>query len=242
MVIEREEIERRLALPLEDPKSLVITPLLPADQSFEPDAVDLRLGSDFLVSRSDRLAVNVPGYAHGVEFQRAIHVPIGRYYILPGHHAVLAATLQFIKLPTDLAAMVLTKSSWARTFITVETAPWVHPSYRGCLTLEIANVSETPLTLFPGQRIAQLVFFQIQGTAIGDGKPTGSYVGAVRPEAPHFKPPEVVLSKELGIDPRHVSLPWSRHVKNSPQAVCNSPEAGTDDNGGADVSAAERGT
>ena len=214
MVIDRIEIERRLALPIGDPRSLIITPLLPKDRPFEPDAVDMRLGSDFLVSRSDRLAVNVPGYAHGVEYQRAVHVPIGRYHILPGHQTVLAATMEFVKLPIDWSAMVLTKSSWARTFVTVETAPWVHPCYRGCLTLEIANVSETPLTLYPGQRIAQLVFFELRKPVETEDKATGSYIGAVRPEAPRFRGPKSVLHDELGINEDHVVLPWEKYLDN----------------------------
>lgn len=212
MVINNHEIERRLALPIEDPFSLIITPLLPKDRPFEPDAVDVRLGSDFLVARSDRLAVNVPGYAHGVEYQRALHTPLGRYHILPGHHTVLAATLEFIKLPVDWSAMVLTKSSWARTFVTVETAPWVHPCYRGCLTLEIANVSETPLTLYPGQRIAQLVFFQLQKPIAENDKAIGSYIGAVRPEAPRFRRPKDVLHDELGLRKDHIIMPWEKYV------------------------------
>ena len=145
-------------------------------------------------------------------------MPIGRHLVLPGHQTVLAATLEFIKLPVDLSAMVLTKSSWARTFITVETAPWIHPCYRGCLTLELANVSETPLALFPGHRIAQLVLFRIEKIGQLTDRPAGSYIGAVRPEAPRFATPEQVLHDELGFDKSHVILPWSRYMnkKESP--------------------------
>jgi deoxycytidine triphosphate deaminase len=39
----------------------------------------------------------------------------------------------------------------------VETAPWIHPEYRGCLTLEIANVSNTAVLLYPGRPIGQLI-------------------------------------------------------------------------------------
>jgi len=65
----------------------------------------------------------------------------------------------------------------------IETAPWIHPLYRGCLTLEIANVSNTPLTIFPGLPIAQLVLMRNDNPAELE-MPDGSYVGPVYPEEP----------------------------------------------------------
>src|SRR5438874_1238532 len=130
MVVSRKELSRRLNLPIDASDALVVTPVLNDDQ-IGADCIDLRLGTEFLLSRSDRLAANTPGHAQGSEYQRRVHIPLGRYLVLPGHQTVLAATLEFIKLPPDLSAMVLTKSSWARTFITIATAPWVHPYYRG---------------------------------------------------------------------------------------------------------------
>src|SRR4051812_19143639 len=130
MVIGRNELLRRMSLPLDAEQALVVTPFVAPNKQLDEDALDLRLGSDFLITRSDRLAANVPGYAQSSEFQRGVHVPLGRYIVLPGHHTVLAVTLEFIKLPFDLSGMVLTKSSWARTFVTIETAPWIHPNYR----------------------------------------------------------------------------------------------------------------
>ena len=196
----------RLSLPVDHKKALLITPL-PSAKSWDADSVDLRLGTNFILARSDRLAVNVPGHG-GYEFRRRLHIPLGRYIVLPGHHTVLASTLEFIKLPYDLAAMILTKSSWARTFITMETAPWVHPCYRGCLTLEIANVSETPLALYPGLSVAQLVFAKVKGARCPERELSGSYVGPVRPEAPILKKPEQVLRDELNVSKEHIYRPW----------------------------------
>jgi dCTP deaminase len=113
-------------------------------------------------------------------------VPLGSYFVVPAHETVLGATLEFIKLPKDLSGQILTKSSVARCFMVIETAPWIHPLYRGCLTLEIANVSNTPLTIFPGLLIAQLVLIR-NGNVAEIGMPDGSYVGPVYPEEPTRK-------------------------------------------------------
>jgi dCTP deaminase len=135
-----------------------------------------------------------------------VHVPLGDYLVIPPHHTVLGATLEFIKLPADVSGEILTKSSVARTFILIETAPWIHPNYRGCLTLEIANVSNRAILLDPGRKIGQMVLMHV---ATPKGKGTSSslldttYFGPVYPEAPPFKNPQDDLSK-IGIRPVRV--------------------------------------
>jgi len=116
-----------------------------------------------------------------------VHVPLGEYLVIPAHETVLGATLEFIKLPFDTSGEILTKSSVARTFIVVETAPWIHPEYRGCLTLEIANVSNTPVLLYPGRPIGQLVLLKTVRRRKKPTKLKGSYFGPVAPEPPTFR-------------------------------------------------------
>lgn len=206
MILSKHTILKRLQKPVDDPSSLVITPLL--SPHWDSDSLDVRLGTSFILARSDRLPANVPGHGHGREFQRHIHVPLGRSIVVPGHHTVLASTLEFLKMPCDVSAMVLTKSSWARTFMTVEAAPWVHPCYRGCLTLEIANLSETSLTLYSGLRVAQLVFVKVDSAAEEEEKLQGKYLGPVKPEVPRFKEPETTLADELGLPKGHFVGVW----------------------------------
>ena len=103
--------------------------------------------------------------------------------MLPAHQTVLGATLEYIKMPYDVSGQILTKSSVARMFMVIETAPWIHPLYRGCLTLEIANVSNTAIVLYPGMTIGQLVLLNTT-MAEQPAKLLGTYVGPVYPEAP----------------------------------------------------------
>jgi len=127
-----------------------------------------------------------------------LHVPLGRYLVVPAHETVLGATLEFIKMPNNVSGQILTKSSVARMFVVIETAPWIHPGYRGCLTLEIANVSNTPLLLYPGRLVAQLILFDTPSAKAPD-KQSGTYMGPIYPEAPKFKDPEQELAL-LGVD------------------------------------------
>jgi dCTP deaminase len=166
---------------------LLITPLLNEEDVFDTDAIDLRLGCHFLLSQVPPQPYFSPDLAaSGHPYHQRVHVPVGQHLVVPAHETVLGATLEFIKLPHNVAGQILTKSSVARTFVVIETAPWVHPYYRGCLTLEIANVSNTPVLLHPGRLIGQLVLFDVPDAAVPQ-KLVGRYLGPIYPEAPKVK-------------------------------------------------------
>jgi len=194
-VFAKKEIEARLGLKVHNPKSLVITPLLDKKKAIDADSVDLRLGTCFLLPRSLPEPYFSPDEDTATSLYVKVHVPLGRYLVVPAHQTVLGSTLEFIKLPCDASGEVLTKSSIARTFIVVETAPWIHPEYRGCLTLEIANVSNTPVLLYPGRPIGQLVLLHVDREHDPKAKIKSSYFGPVYPEAPPFQNPEKDLRK-----------------------------------------------
>jgi dCTP deaminase len=202
-VVHKSEIARRLNLPVEHQESLVITPLLQeaevmGDDS-DADAVDLRLGTYFLLPQVPPQPFFFPSRSFAKSTHFRVHVPLGSYLVVPAHQTVLGSTLEFLKLPNDLSGQILTKSSIARTFMVIETAPWIHPCYRGSLTLEIANVSNTPLLLYPGRFIGQLILLEIRkDEKRTKQKLSGSYLGPVYPEPPVFNDPEEDLA-QIGV-------------------------------------------
>ena len=176
---------------VDDREGLVITPILDPQSAFDADSVDLRLGCHFLLPKSQQ-PVYSPDEDSSTSLHDPVHVPWGEYLVVPAHQTVLGVTLEFIKMPYNVSGQILTKSSVARTFIVIETAPWIHPLYRGCLTLEIANVSNTPVLLYPGRLIGQLVLLAVEGASqIAKEDPT--YYGPTYPEAPKFDNPETEL-------------------------------------------------
>lgn len=195
-VLSKATIERRRQLPIRDPKCLVITPLLTPNDAFDHDAIDLRLGSYFLIPQSPPAPFLDPTQEDSSLLSHVkVHKPLGSYLVIPAHQTILGATLEFIKLPHDVSGQILTKSSVARTFLLIETAPWVHPLYRGCLTLEIANVSNTPQVLYPGMHIGQLILIANDRPADDKQPLSGAYVGPIEPESPPLKHPKDVLSR-----------------------------------------------
>jgi len=203
-VLSRDEITRRLEMSVEDPQGIVITPLL--DEDFDHDAVDLRLGCYFRLPAMSSVPCIRPYREKAIDhYPELIHKPYPRDHgksteentkealiersalILQPQHAVLASTLEYIKVPGDVSAEILTKSSWARVFISIASAPWIHPFYRGCLTLEITNLGNIPVALPVGEPIAQLVFMTVKPVKeIGEDVIEGTYAGAIMPEAPRF--------------------------------------------------------
>jgi dCTP deaminase len=81
-------------------------------------------------------------------------------------------------MPHQCCGAIVGKSSLGRHGLIIETAPVVHPGFSGCLTLELANVGEIPIALYPGMEIAQLQLTYTEGTAKNDA---GRFKGLRRP-------------------------------------------------------------
>ncbi len=166
-------------------KQLVVTPLLENSQVDDgSDSIDLRLGAWFLIqerSRTSEFDAASPDFNDNkIRVERLTRYPYGQKLMIHPNQFVLGTTLEYLSLPGDLRGYVIGRSSWGRLGLVIATATGVHPYYRGCLTLELANVGEVPIALWPGVPIAQLFLHRV------DGRPQGrrsNYDGAVLPES-----------------------------------------------------------
>ena len=165
-------------------RRLHVTPLLDTEQ-IGRGAIDLRLGTEFLLlKRVQRPGLNPAELNHGevAEAQERVVVPFGGELWLHPRHFVLAATLEYLGVPDHLSASVVGRSSWGRVGLIVATAIFVHPGFRGCLTLELVNEGDAPICLSPGARIAQLEVHQLEHSAVAVAEEKSKYVAPVRPE------------------------------------------------------------
>lgn len=152
---------------------LVISPLL-SDEQIGSCSIDLRLGTVAMTVRASGLShVNPLDYKeiekddeHRIEkgrrqkFERH-EIPIGSELLLHPGTLTLVPTLEWVKLPTDLQGVVTARSSWAREGLNIATASFINPEYTGTITLELANLGQIPISLFPGMRIAQIAFYNL---------------------------------------------------------------------------------
>ena len=156
-------------------------------------SIDVRLGTEFLLLRRTRKPGLDPAEDPPVDdegFQRRV-VPIGGKLWLHPEYFLLAATLEYIRVPDDLGAYVIAISSWGRVGLIVATVIVVHPSFAGYLTLELVNEGQSPIALYPGLRIAQLAFHSLDvPTAAPYGEEDeDKYLAPTRPGIEAFRLP-----------------------------------------------------
>jgi len=114
-----------------------VNPLDP--DCINPASLDLKLGDEFI----------------DLELDKPFHTDL--LTIRPGD-AILAATLEYIRMPTDCAGVLYLKSSLARQGLDHALAGFVDPGFHGQLTLELH--CHRPVKLHAGQRIVQLVLYE----------------------------------------------------------------------------------
>ncbi len=170
MILRADKIAQQLDKPDNPQDPLVIRPtpnLAELDQSGAA-SVDMRLGCWFQAFRNSRCShldvYGDPSLAPSESQLTKQHfVPFGERFILHPRAFVLAVTLEWIRLPSNMAGYVVGRSSWGRHGLIIATATGVHPGFTGCLTLELTNVGEIPITIKPGTTICQLFLHLVEG-------------------------------------------------------------------------------
>ena len=204
MILNEAQILERLVDPSPE-RRIIITPLLKPEEQFGPTSVDLRLGTDFQVMRRTNLThldllKNPEDLSREVQ-QHMEHVkvkPTEPFILHPGEFA-LASTLEYVKIPLDLAARLEGRSTWGRLGLQIHaTAGFVDPGFSGALTFELSNVSNIPLPLYPGVRISQICFFLSSTTHLPYGKKRFTkYSGkTTTASSAFFKDPEYARIRE----------------------------------------------
>ena len=95
-------------------------------------------------------------------------------FVLHPGEFVLGSTFESVTLPDDLAGRLEGKSSLGRLgLLTHSTAGFIDPGFSGHITLELSNVANLPITLWPGMKIGQLCLFRLTSPAL---HPYGSAV------------------------------------------------------------------
>jgi dCTP deaminase len=143
----------------------------PYDESLlQPSSVDVRVDRFFRVFRNNRAPyINVKVEQDLTEL---VEVENDEPFILHPGEFVLGSTLERIALPDDLVARLEGKSSLGRLGLLIHsTAGFIDPGWDGHVTLELSNVANLPITIYPGMKIGQISFMQMTEPAV---KPYGS--------------------------------------------------------------------
>ena len=143
----------------------------------QPSSVDVRLDRFFRVFENHKYSVIDPSIEQS-ELTREVVVEPNEHFILRPGEFVLASTYEIITLPDDIAGRLEGKSSLGRLgLLTHSTAGFIDPGFSGHITLELSNVANLPVKLFPGMKIGQLCLIKLSSPA---EHPYGSAVYASR--------------------------------------------------------------
>jgi dCTP deaminase len=135
------------------------------ERCLQPSSIDLHVDSQFRVFANSRypfidVREEMPDLTELVEVK-----PDEPFILHPGEF-VLGSTLERVALPDDLVARLEGKSSLGRLGLLIHsTAGYVDPGWDGYLTLELSNVANLPITIYPGMKIGQISFFQLTTAA-----------------------------------------------------------------------------
>jgi dCTP deaminase len=141
--------------------NLGVEPLDDMDRAIQPASLELRLGNTFRVFEHEpgESFIDTKDIKSLEGKTRLVTVPEGEAFVARPKELALGTTLESIRVPDDLVGWIEGRSSFARIGIMIHvTAGFIHPGSSGRQTLEILNVTNTPVRLYPGAYICQIVF------------------------------------------------------------------------------------
>jgi dCTP deaminase len=162
--------------------------LSPCDYSrIQPSSIDVCLGPEFLVYHP---GVVVDPKTDQATLMHRIALAEDASFVLPPHGFALGATRERVTMPNDLAARFEGKSSIGRLGLLPHVAAgFIDPGFSGWITLELHNVTDKSLVLYPGMPVGQLCFFRLSSPAdvpYGSTEIGSKYQGQTGPTPSRF--------------------------------------------------------
>ena len=154
MVLSDHTINKELAA-----GRIVIDPL--GEDCIQPSSVDLHVDQYFRLFRNHSQRV-IDVREDQEDLTELVDVGADNPLILHPGEFVLGSTVERVRLPDDLVARLEGKSSLGRLGLLIHsTAGFVDAGWDGHLTLELSNVANLPITVYPGMKIGQISFLQM---------------------------------------------------------------------------------
>ncbi|PXY32701.1 dCTP deaminase [Prauserella muralis] len=146
-----------------DAGRLGVDPFTP--QMLQPSSIDVRLDRFFRVFDNTKYTHIDPALQQD-ELTSLVEKDGEDPFVLHPGEFVLGSTYEIFTLPDDLAGRLEGKSSLGRLgLLTHSTAGFIDPGFTGHITLELSNVANLPITLWPGMKIGQLCLFRLTSAA-----------------------------------------------------------------------------
>jgi dCTP deaminase len=166
---------------------ITIDPLFP--NSIQPASVDLHLGADFLVFKTDKYTCIDPKQPLDDMMERVQISDKKQFIIHPGQFA-LGMIYEVTGVADDMVGRLEGKSSVGRIGLIIHaTAGYLDPGNKLKMTLELHNVANLPIKLYYKMPIAQMSYTPLSSAAenaYGKTKLNSKYFGATKPQASQY--------------------------------------------------------
>ena len=173
MILSDRTIREQLAV-----GRIIIEPLDPA--CIQPSSIDVKLDRFFRVFRNHTAGV-IDVKKDMTSLTELVEVADDGVFMLHPNEFVLGSTLERVGVPDDMVARIEGKSSLGRLGLLIHsTAGFIDAGFDGHVTLELANVANLPITLYPGMKIGQISFLNMTTPAefpYGSSKTGSKYQG-----------------------------------------------------------------
>lgn len=135
-------------------------------------SVDLRLGFTFMIPKVWHLTTRGRESLDIMHFDKNNHqyfdvveLEEKQYFDLLPQEYILVGTLESIKVPNNLMAVLYPRSSTNRKGLSLDLTGIIDSGYEGQLTLPIRNNTRSQVVrLYPGERLCQVVFEELSET------------------------------------------------------------------------------
>lgn len=124
---------------------------------------DMRLGEHFMIPVRDKVID-----PKAPKEENWVRLDYSSFFLLYPGEFILGESVETWNIPNDVLGLVIGKSTYARSGLIVNCTP-MEPGWKGVLTIELHNAGHAPIRVYPGEGIAQVLFFK------GDYPPTMSY-------------------------------------------------------------------
>lgn len=173
---------------------IFVSPLVNPRTQLGPSSLDLHLGTDLIVTKNfstthiDLTAGKEATRMQTREYSDPRSVGASGAFVLHPGEFTLASTLEFIRLPDDIAGRLEGRSSMGRLGLQIHaTAGFVDPGFEGTLTFELINSGRLPVKMSPGLRLGQICFFCTRSVQVNYMKKQDSkYGGRLGAEPSHL--------------------------------------------------------
>lgn len=119
---------------------------------------DIRVGSEFMIFTNIGATLVDP---KNFDENSVVKVDASKdkYCLVPPNSFALARTVEYFKMPRNVLAICLGKSTYARCGIIVNVTPF-EPEFEGHITIEISNTTPLPAKIYVNEGIAQVLFLE----------------------------------------------------------------------------------